>query len=134
MNALHAFLFLVVCSQFVAIVFMLSAIRAELRRPTSKDVSESIKNTICEDSALLNSAWDFAAKKLQEQGWIICDSRLTEKTKFRAIKGGDYLWVEDHEKAIRFLRREDAEDFAEGDEDAWAIIPYCDLFPKEVRS
>jgi hypothetical protein len=61
-----------------------------------------------------------------ETGWLIENGKDADKgVAYRFMnneKGGILDWTEDPAKALRFARRDDAEQFAYHDEDAWRII------------
>ena len=63
-----------------------------------------------------------------QYGWLIENGKKQgEGLAYRFIdndNGGWGGWTEDHNKAIRFARREDAEQFAHHDEDAWRIVEH----------
>lgn len=58
-----------------------------------------------------------------EMGWLVEDGNLN-KTMYRCMDETGIHWTDDPNKAIRFARREDAEMFAAGDEDAWRIVEH----------
>ena len=64
-----------------------------------------------------------------ETGWLIENGKDAGKgLSYRFInndKGGIPDWTDDHNKALRFARREDAEQFAYHDEDAWRIVEHA---------
>ena len=64
-----------------------------------------------------------------ETGWLIENGKDSGKgLAYRFMnneKGGIPDWTEDHNKALRFARREDAEQFAHHDEDAWCIVEHA---------
>lgn len=64
------------------------------------------------------------AVPLSEIGWLVEDSRNNGLIKYRTMDQEGIHWTEDVNKAIRFARREDAEMFADGDEDAWHIAEH----------
>ncbi len=57
-------------------------------------------------------------------GWVIGDG---DSKRFRSMDQAGIDWTDDPRKAIRFARRDDAEMFAAGDEDAWHILEYNTL-------
>jgi len=59
-----------------------------------------------------------------EPGWIVGDG---DSKRFRTMDEMGIHWTDDPRKAIRFARRDDAEMFAAGDEDAWQILEYNTL-------
>jgi hypothetical protein len=64
-----------------------------------------------------------------EYGWLIENGKKQgEGLAYRFIDndmGGMSGWTEDHSKALRFARRQDAEQFAYHDEDAWRIVQHA---------
>lgn len=73
-----------------------------------------------------------------EFGWLIENGKKQgDGLAYRFINndlGGIPDWTEDHNKALRFARREDAEQFAHHDEDAWRIVEHAwdDMAPSNV--
>ena len=61
-------------------------------------------------------------------GWIIGNGN---RDKWRFIDHGCSSWTSDPLKALRFARREDAEQYCAEDEDAWCVIEISDLFPSQ---
>lgn len=61
---------------------------------------------------------------VDETAWLVEDSRNNGLIKYRTMDQEGIHWTEDVHKAIRFARREDAEMFAAGDEDAWHIVEH----------
>ena len=70
-----------------------------------------------------------------EQGWLIANGKNQgEGLAYRFINNdwaGMSDWTEDQDKAIRFARREDAEQFAHHDEDAWRVVAAASPKPKD---
>ena len=62
---------------------------------------------------------DTTKKEPDVDGWIIGNGKGDQ---WRFIDYEVPSWTDDPLKAIRFARREDAEEFARGDEDAWTIV------------
>jgi hypothetical protein len=66
--------------------------------------------------------------KVTEYGWLVENGKNAgEGLAYRFINndnGGIWDWTEDHNKALRFARREDAEQFAHHDEDAWRVVQH----------
>lgn len=64
-----------------------------------------------------------------EYGWLIENGKQAgDGLAYRFIDndaGGMPAWTEDHNKALRFARRADAEQFAYHDEDAWRIVQHA---------
>jgi len=66
-----------------------------------------------------------------ERGWLIENGLGGDALRYRAMRQGMPVWTADHNEALRFARRIDAEKFAEEDEDAWRIAEHAwdDLTP-----
>lgn len=56
--------------------------------------------------------------QLETRGWVVANGN-GDKWRIMTMMGPD--WVDDVDKALWFARRQDAEAFAEGDEDAWLV-------------
>lgn len=65
----------------------------------------------------------------QRGPFLIGDGGSHGEARFRTMKDGLPAWTLDHDEALQFVRRIDAERFCEEDEDAWQIIPV----PREHR-
>lgn len=65
--------------------------------------------------------WNSATR---EVGWLVEDGGTLARPRYRTMDQTGIHWTEDHNKAIRFARRADAEMFAAGDEDAWRITEH----------
>lgn len=59
-----------------------------------------------------------------ECGWLIENGKQGDELRYRTIRQGLPAWTDDHNEAIRFARRADAEMFAAEDEDAWRIVEH----------
>ncbi len=71
-----------------------------------------------------------------ERGWLIENGLGGDALRYRTMRQGMPEWTADHNEALRFCRRVDAERFAEEDEDAWRIAEHAwdDLTPNvELR-
>lgn len=58
----------------------------------------------------------------EETGWLVENGK--PNTEYRYLDETGIYWTADVNKAIRFARREDAEMFAAGDEEAWRIVEH----------
>jgi hypothetical protein len=56
--------------------------------------------------------------------WLVEDGSGTGVPRYRTMKQGMVEWTTDALEALHFCRREDAERFAEEDEDAWSITDH----------
>lgn len=56
------------------------------------------------------------------EAWVIGDGGSHGETRFRTMKQGMPAWTLDQQEALQFARRQDAELFAEEDEDAWQML------------
>ena len=59
-----------------------------------------------------------------ETGWLIENGSGTAYRFMDNDAGGIVSWTPDHDKALRFARRVDAEQFCHHDEDAWAVVEH----------
>jgi hypothetical protein len=57
-------------------------------------------------------------------GWLIENGKKGEELRYRTMEQGMFVWTPDHDKALRFCRREDAERVAEEDEQAERICQH----------
>lgn len=62
------------------------------------------------------------AAKGRQTGWLIENGKSGSQLLYRTMEQGNFTWTPDHNIALRFARREDAERVAEEDEDAWRIV------------
>jgi len=65
---------------------------------------------------------------IEETGWLVENGKVGADLRYRTMESGQIVWTQDVDKAIRFVRRQDAEMFAFEDEDAWKIeehLFYC---------
>jgi hypothetical protein len=60
-----------------------------------------------------------------EYGWLVENGRDVPDLRYRTMTAEGITWTDDHNKAIRFARRADAEMFAAEDEDAWRIVQHA---------
>jgi len=61
-------------------------------------------------------------------GFIIANGN---RDKFRCVgEFGNPDWTDERDKALRFARRQDAEEYCREDEDAWAILPVGNPEPR----
>ena len=60
-----------------------------------------------------------------EYGWLIENGKQGDDLRYRNMEQGIPTWTADHNEAMRFARRVDAEKFAEEDEDAWRIVQHA---------
>lgn len=69
-----------------------------------------------------------------EYGWLIENGLGGDALRYRTMRQGMSVWTADHNEALRFCRRADAERFAEEDEDAWRIAQHGwdDLTPNAL--
>lgn len=74
---------------------------------------------LIEDHRLLKE--QVSALEANNTGWVVKDA---QDVSYRSMTDGDVDWTPSQEHAIRFARREDAENFAHHDEDAWRIKLY----------
>lgn len=63
-------------------------------------------------------------ERLRVVGWIVASG---DRKRFRCWTNGMSDWTDDHSKAIRYARREDAEAVHQDDEDAWFVFPVAAL-------
>lgn len=56
--------------------------------------------------------------------WLIENGKGGEHLRYRTMRQGRAEWTENPLEALNFSRREDAERFAEEDEDAWRIVEH----------
>lgn len=56
-------------------------------------------------------------KTMMEFGWVIENGHAGEKLRYRTIQLGKFVWIADHNKALRFARHEDAMRVADYDGD-----------------
>jgi len=59
-----------------------------------------------------------------EYGWVVENGKQGEELRYRTMEQGMIIWTADHNEALRFCRREDAERFAAEDEEAWRIAEH----------
>ncbi len=57
-------------------------------------------------------------------GWLIENGKKGDALRYRNMEQGIPTWTADHDEALRFSRRKDAEKFAAEDEDAWRIVEH----------
>lgn len=60
-----------------------------------------------------------------EYGWLVENGRDVPDLRYRTMDNSGITWTDDHNKALRFARRADAEMFAAEDEDAWRIVQHA---------
>lgn len=60
-----------------------------------------------------------------EYGWLVENGRDVPDLRYRTMDNSGITWTNDHNKALRFARRADAEMFAAEDEDAWRIVQHA---------
>lgn len=60
-----------------------------------------------------------------EYGWLVENGRNPPDLRYRTMDNSGITWTDDHNKALRFARRADAEMFAAEDEDAWRIAQHA---------
>jgi hypothetical protein len=58
-------------------------------------------------------------------GWLIENGERGDSLRYRTMDAGVVVWTSDHMKALRFSRREDAERFSYGDEEARRIVEHA---------
>ena len=63
-------------------------------------------------------------KDRRDSGWLIENGKAGHELRYRTMEQGFTAWTEDHQKAIRFARREDAEMFCAEDMEAWRIAEH----------
>lgn len=61
---------------------------------------------------------------LDATGWIVCSG---DGSQFRVWRDGMPTWTKDVREATRYARRKDAEDVHREDEDAWKVMPVCEI-------
>lgn len=57
-------------------------------------------------------------------GWLIENGKSGDELRYRNMEQGLPTWTADHNEALRFARRVDAEKFAAEDEAAWCIVEH----------
>ncbi len=62
-------------------------------------------------------------------GWIVLNGKEGDAVRYRTMKDGLIEWTDDKNEAIRFARRQDADDFSREDEDAWRIVQFNETAP-----
>ena len=60
-----------------------------------------------------------------QYGWLVENGKSGNDLRYRTIRHGMVVWTADHNEALRFARREDAERFAAEDDDAWRIAEHA---------
>ena len=68
---------------------------------------------------------------MSKHGWLIENGKQGDELRYRTMEQAMIVWTADHMKAIRFCRRQDAEMFAEGDEDASVSLSIAGWIPKQ---
>jgi hypothetical protein len=67
--------------------------------------------------------------EVRETGWLVENGKSGSDIRYRTMTHGMGGWTTDSRTAIRFARRQDAEMFAQDDEDAWAIVEHQWITP-----
>lgn len=60
-----------------------------------------------------------------QYGWLVENGKSGDELRYRTMRQGMIVWTADHNEALRFARREDAERFAAEDEDAWRTAEHA---------
>lgn len=67
-----------------------------------------------------------------ETGWLVENGKPVPQLRYRYFDDtGCVDWTDDHNKALRFSRRVDAEQFSANDDDAWRIVEHTWSAPVE---
>jgi hypothetical protein len=81
--------------------------------------------TLIDLRALIPDTQAYAQTQGQsETGWLVENGKQGDELRYRTMANGWPEWTADHNEAIRFARRIDADRFAAEDEDAWRVVEH----------
>ena len=68
---------------------------------------------------------EFVSGNKTQYGWLVENGESGDKLRYRTMHHGMLLWTANHNEALRFCRKIDAERFSEEDPEAGRVVEHA---------